>query len=316
MSKGASKIGRYSKKRHKDNKMQLMLIREKKYSVPLLFNHTDAQDIYIRCVNSFSDVTTNDWRKQIHNLADLYALAKSAVKQGFFGIDEYTDIITVTGVEIDLRRAFFQITEACYGVLFYQFMSAYRKLPELGEMPKHDFLETVLRNQEDMQLFNNFMPGSRWIGDILHIESDMDTLSLNTSDAVKVMGSQIADVYKSIAKEDNDIQLTFEEVCFMTIINVFYPHKKNPQFKVIQQRVILAFTKYLENKYGSSYHIRLQKLVNYMCQYKKGAQISRKWMMNGKEYLDAVYKTKLMKACCISSFDIETSIKLLQNLKF
>lgn len=296
MSKSKIKIGRYSKERHYQNKTTVAVMEKKQVTVPYLLNYSDCQDLTIACHNSFSPLLNIPWESEIENFAEQVLLVQDSLQKGFFPKDQYHDIHKITGVEIDYRKIFTHFCEKIMIVNFKYFVQALRKLPGLRDLPQKQFMSAFLEQKEDLEFTAMISSLNKWNNETLTLDmGGGNSLAVSQKNITNISDPEITQIHIDWSRRIEEAKLTYEELTFMLSLNALRPTKGKYHLASLYDRFVLAFTRYLESKYGKSYHVRLQELVDLMVSFKLRAMQGFKWMKDNEEYLETMYESKLLK---------------------
>lgn len=296
MSKSKIKIGRYSKARHTENKNTVAMIEQKKTAVPYLINFTDCQDVTILCHNSFSPFLNIDWKNEINNFHVEFPMVKKCLNQNFFTKNQYMDIKKITGVEIDHRKVFTKFCVKLMAINFRIFIRALKNLPGINELSHEEFISAFLQQKEDLELTSILNSLNVWEGDILKMSfgPGLD-LHVTREQMSSISDTKITEMHMNWAKQLDASKLSFEELSFLLALNALRPTSGKRHFQIYYDRFVLAFTRFLESRYGNSYHIRLQELIDLMVTFKLRAKDGAKWMTENEDYINNVYDSDFMK---------------------
>ncbi|CAD5118974.1 unnamed protein product [Dimorphilus gyrociliatus] len=267
------------------------------------------------CNCSFSHFLNINWHSEIEEFDREFQRVKAVTERGFFSKDEYMDIYKVTGVEVDSRRVFGEFCEKIMKSTFARFASSVRNLPGLDELSAIEFVLTILENKEDVQLPIAISQGNKWVNDSLLMKLDDEhILEMTKQQFINMCDPGMTAVHQECSRLIEKTNLTFEETTFLVSLNLLYPKRERRHLIHMHQRFILAFTRYLESQYGTKYHIRLIELVNLMSSLKLHARTGQKWLRDNEEYLNTVYRSKIMKIFT-KNLPLEQANTLLKELK-
>lgn len=286
MSKKAIRTGRYTKEIHRMNKKNMILHETKNEVIPYLFNQSDSQDLVVRCINLFYEAANIDWKQEVEDFELKFQSAISFTDAGLFSKSEYMDVYKVSGLEIDCRRPFMNFLNSIFEVGLKRFYKAIRNIPGLNELDEKNFIISVFKRKQDVQMYYNTRGHLLWTegGLVLRID-DNHVLNLKKNDIVNLMDSEMAMSEEKFFREKKSLDVTLEESIFILVINLLTPSKEHPSFKSFQNRFILAFTKYLESTYGKGYQKRLLNLVNFAAGFHKVSESINRWMRNNVDYV-------------------------------
>lgn len=313
MSKAKTKIGRYSKERHKKNRNQIAVIEKRTAAVPFLPKNSDAQDILIFCFKSFEDIKVKDWKSEIENFELFFSSACSVIDGGIFSKNDYMDIYEATGVELDERSAYSSFVEVTLGATYKRLLRSLRRLPGLRDLSLQDFLCITLSNKDVMNMIVVVLSKGNITSDLLEYKMDDQHVlkmpkehMLNMSDETIVKNQALC--FNKVAEAN----VSFEEAIFLVAVCMFSPNKNYPNLSTNHRRFTLSLVKYLEDNYGKTYHLRLQKLISIVTYFKEQCISGIKWLKENEEYLKQIYKTKLMRALIVCT-EVEDAVQMLDE---
>ncbi|CAD5118970.1 unnamed protein product [Dimorphilus gyrociliatus] len=314
MSRAKTKVGRYTKQRHKENKQQLANIEMKKIMVPYLSIYSDSQDMIIICHQSFRDLLVENWALEVENFNHIFSRALHSMSSGIYTKQEYMDVLEVTGIEIDDRSSYTRFIEIFIEVLYKRIMRCLRRLPGLNQLNHKDFYKTILSHKENLCVLIEVASKANWTPEGLAFQLGNQRSVLLPSDyMVKMTDKEIAESQHKRGIKLTEVNLKFEEAIFLTTIFMLSPTKCQPHFQDFYQRFMFAFTKYLEENYGSNYHLRLQKLISTIAFFREDNLRQKKWVKNNEEYFTKMYKTDLLKAFSVID-DLDEGVEILSRL--
>ncbi|CAD5118975.1 DgyrCDS7638 [Dimorphilus gyrociliatus] len=304
MSKDSIKIGRYSLERHEKNRKTLKDLKNKSINIPYLPIGSDSQDIVVLCQNCFSLFPIKDWTTKVDGLREKVLRVNEVFDDHLYNSEQFMDIYETVGVEIDNRRVFAELFEMIITTVFNGFSEALINLPIAKELQPEDFFSKALESLEDVNLIMASFSLSLWKNDSLAIPFD-DNLTLNIpkSSLAQIVDVNLLDSQKETIEILSQLHITFEEAIFITTLNFLKPTTKYPQLHGIYERFTLAFTRYLENKYGSSFHYGA-----YTCE---GCKVF--FTRSSKKYIDYVCLTNRKQ--CVSNTDYAFSCKFCRYKK-
>ncbi|CAD5118972.1 unnamed protein product [Dimorphilus gyrociliatus] len=315
MSKSKTKIGRYSKERHEENRKQLVNFNMRKSKIPYLLQYSDAKDVVIICNQSFENFTIKSWIAEVEDFTELFQRALGTVSQNIYSKEQYMDVLEVTGVEIDHRRNYSKFVETTMVVTYTRALKCLRRLPGLDTLPDKDFFRTVLSHKENIYVLMAIASQVNWSQEGVTFRLDDNHKIILPADYLaKMSDSDIANKQAYAGKKITDIGLTFDEAVFLTAIQMFCPTKTHPHLQDFQHRFLLAFTNYLEEHYGNKYHERLQELISLSTYFKESIHQGKKWLKKNENYLKMIYTTNIMRAF-IAEPDLDVGVELLKGLK-
>lgn len=316
MSRDRIKIGRYSKERRHQAQIELLKIKKNQLMIPFLPKYSDAQDIMIRCNQSFSNFFVENLSHEIKDFEKIFEAGKCFLKQGLFDREKYMDFYEIAGFELDDRRIFHNLSELVLLISLKKFFRAIRELPGLNEVPKKDFYEIILKNRMDYFIMLIAISGNHWNGDELIMRYDKThTMILKKQDLEFFTDKYYANLQKEFDDRISEVELTYEETTFLIAINMLKHAQRHSNFKLIHTRFILSFTRYLECKYSRDYHLRLREIINLQAYLNEKMFKMKKWLNKNQNYLKCMYSQSVVKAF-FAIQDLNEAIKLLEKFHF
>ncbi|CAD5118969.1 unnamed protein product [Dimorphilus gyrociliatus] len=315
MSKDKIKIGRYSTQRTELNKLCHAQAQYHKLIVPFLPQHSDAQDITIRCSQSFSEFFIRDLNDEIENFDLLNQMAEKSLKEASFDRQEFFDIYDVTGIELDNRLTHAQFSEDIAVVSLKHFFRSIKCLPGMNEIPMADFYRIVLSNYGDYYLLLSVISGNHWQDDTLIMNIDSKhSMIMDYTDFIKLCDFQGLKIQQEHDNRITETHLTYEEATFLVAIHMLNSAQKFPQLETLRSRVMLAFIRYLECRYDKNQHLRFSELINLDSFLKEKRYYMKKWLRKHKPHINKRESNKVFKAF-FTMENIDEAAALLQDLK-
>lgn len=296
MSKGAIKIGPYSRERRLENMKQLAQCRKIKFNVPKLPVYSDADDILVLCSIAYNTMKNIQWVSEIENFQmgfSIAALQSQDVQR--VSNHDYMDILEVTGVEADERKHISYLIESFFKVALRKVFPFARQLPGMINLREAEVLFNILSSINFLHLTLTALGVYTWEDDSFVLRFQDYHLKLNRAQIIQAGNEEIADFQMEYHKRFLDLQLTWEETMLILAINLVSSQKKTKESITAHDRLVLAFTRYMQSTYGDSYVIRLQSIVNFLAYFKQFDALVKKFYEQNKKYLNYVFPGVLMK---------------------
>lgn len=288
MSRKKIKIGRYTKVRIKENENSLRSLNSLKESVPFLPKNSSSHDLIVRCINILSCNTVN-LADEIENFEELFNRLSKSFSQGFYPRNDYENVISVTGVEIDNRKYFFDFIDVTYKSALKKFIRILQKFPGFENLSEKDFY-LILHRRLDYIRFIISLVGYVSISNnelIFHLD-ESHILKMRINELENLSDKKLITGARHFFEALEKVKVTFEEIVFLFSLGILSPDKDIPEFVFFQNKFLVCFQEYLENMYGKTYHERMLKLVNMVALFKESYHNGHKWILNNKGYIKKV----------------------------
>ncbi|CAD5118976.1 DgyrCDS7639 [Dimorphilus gyrociliatus] len=315
MSLNSSKIGRTTRERLKSLQMYVKNSQAKSEKVPYLFNQTDSQDLIIMCSNVFSETLNLDWQSTIKDFDIKFKNAARLIEEGFFPQNDFMDILSVTGIEIDNRKGFSSLIDSIIVSSFLHFMKCIKKLPGLDILSEEDYYKVFFAHKHDIELLIYVVGGIIWKDEIIIINfDDKHQLKVPKKILESLLDDQAVNLEEEACIRITEANITFEEALLIIALRLFSPNKKFPHFKEFHHRLAVAFTRYLKSQYSNKYYLRFLQLMNLFSYFNEAYLIGDKWIANNFEYLSTIHcRPELLRHVWLD-MDIRETMNLLQSL--
>lgn len=315
MSRSAIKVGRYSKLRHEQNLRKRDNFERLKTIIPFLPRHTFSDDLLTQYTKTFNHITSLDWMPDYKPYCQS---ANSIIQQGTVSKEMYMDVLEVTGVELDGRKEFMEISSAFSKESFVQILPELRGLPGMLELTDEDFKLNILSHYDQFAWV--YFPSGfyRLQGEDLCMKVENNELIMNKNVLVNFSDETAYQQEIDFIHRYQDIALTFEESVLILAFSLVRPDKKQPHFQSIYNRLVLTFTRYLERQYGKNYETRLGDIVSFLSFAAQARLEEIKWIKKNYDYVRHIYQNDiLLKILCHggTSEEIDKVSQWLNNFK-
>lgn len=295
MSKERIKIGRYSRERRQQNFSKLSAIIAKKPTIPYLMNFADADIVTVYCRESFSKYRDIIWGNEIENLYDKMSLTLLEVTNNTCPREDFMDVLEVCGIEIDSRRNLIEIGENFLRKNLKYLYSFARDLPGGRELPPDDFLQHFFNQTEDIKFtLVCAHEASEENGD-LNFRIDNHFFKMQKSEMINLFDQQLSNLLYENLNRKNELKITPEESMFIFATHIIQPKPNFPQLSIANQRLNLAFTRYMQTVYGEGYHNRMRDLINFIAFFKESVFVVKKWIRKHEKYLNHLSNCKIIR---------------------
>ncbi|CAD5117312.1 DgyrCDS6098 [Dimorphilus gyrociliatus] len=295
MSRDRIKIGRYSRERRRENFNKLSEIISNKPSIPHMMNFADADIVTVYCRESFSKFTDATWGKEIHNLYERLYSAILETQGSSWSKEDFMDIVEVTGVEIDGRRSFAEISQKLLKRNIQFLYKFARALPGGKELPNEKFVVDFFNYPEYIKFAIAMSYNFYWSNDEFVFTVDDKQFLMHKNELEHFLDKEVLSYQMEISERKNKLNLTVEETMFVFALQIIKPSAQYPKMGVANQRLNLAFTRYLQTTYGNDYHKRLRDIINFVSFFNEKIYFLKKWTKKNERYLNYLTDCKLMK---------------------
>ncbi|CAD5121726.1 unnamed protein product [Dimorphilus gyrociliatus] len=313
MSKGAIKIGPYSRERRLENMKQLAELRQIKFHIPKLPVYSDADDLLVLCSIAFNHMRNIQWTSEIENFHSGFNLALQA-QDARLSNHDYMDILEVTGVEADERKHSSILIENFFKVAIKNVFPFARQLPGMMNLREAEILFNILSSINIVHLTFAVLGVYTWQGEEFFLNLQNYRLGLDRNHMIQISNQEIADFHIEYHKRFLNLQLTWEETMLILAINLVSSQKKCKESMAAHNRLVLAFTRYMQSTYGNSFVIRLQSIINFLAYFKQFDGLVKKFYEQNKKYLNYVFPGVLLKFL-YNIGQVEESKNLLDDLQ-
>lgn len=273
---------------------------------------TDCDNLTLICSSGFTNIVNTDWNCEIQGFQKLFDNAKHHFKRGYYSKDEFTDVLSVTGVEIDGRSFMMKLAENFMEVFLIKLMRVTRNFPGMKDMEKKDFIKVFFENRFYVSLVMNL--GMTDLKYLSEFNVKDESIKLTDIDIANLNGETINELQKDSFKRLNRLKLTPEEIMLILGINLTGSKKEFPFLKLVNNRLLACLQRYLENTYGEKFHLRMIEIVNVVSCLRAQETRIRNYWRNNIEYLNHLYTNKLIFS--LWGFeDIQSIVEMIEDMK-
>ncbi|CAD5121735.1 DgyrCDS10212 [Dimorphilus gyrociliatus] len=315
MSRTRIKTGRYSREKHTQLKELSKNSQNLSVNIPVLLNFSDADDIIVKCSNLLVCMKDFNWSEKVENFNQIVCDMNKILDEGFFPKDDFEDIRQVTGVEMDDRRKFSDYNGLLKEANLRHWLPFVKSLPGMFELDDLTFFKHISDHIYDMYLILYTSEVYNWGSGGLGIKLDKQKVLIKNESFKSLNGSEIMNIQDKFGRRWQEVNLTHEEAILVFTLNLVSPGIIGENFPSVFNRILLAFTRYLQSKYGDDYHIRMGEVVNFLAFSNELKHSCYQWRKQNQRYLNYIFDTPCLRILwggCTS--DIEKHINLLSPL--
>lgn len=316
MSRTRIKIGRYSKETQSELKEIAKQTTEKTlFNIPSLLCFSDADDTIVRCSNLFEGMREINWSKQLDDSNGLLEKMDNILTGGFFSKTDFEEVLEVTGVEMDDRKLFTTSNCKLKEITLRHWLPFVRCLPGMFELDDLTFFRNLHYHVDDFHLLNRMERICKGNTSAQDVETQIKGIDLSSKHLLNLNGPEILKIQQSLDEKLRKLNLSHEEVILIFILNLLLSRLNVGNFSKFYQRILLAFTRYLQNIHGDSYHVRYGELVNFLAFVAEQKHLSNQWRQKNRQYLSYIFDSpaaNILWGGCI--MDIEKHLDILSPL--
>lgn len=288
MSRNKIKVGRYSKEMHSKNRMKLQKLSSYPTSCtrPMkLLQFTDADDFLTKLETFASKIYNLNWSSEIKDLEKLSIKLNETLSNGLFPKDDFLNVLSVTGVELDNRREMISFTSRVSEIFLQHGLSFLKSLPGVCNLDEKTFVDFICTEYYYIQNIFSLISIFEWIDEGLRINLSGREILISNDAINSAMGENLREITDSIHNYSKSMELTQLEFFFLGFLKMLERRSDIPQLKFTHERLLLSLTRYLENTYGQNYHVNLGKMVNFFAEYETRQLKLKNFYKLNKEYL-------------------------------
>ncbi|CAD5121725.1 unnamed protein product [Dimorphilus gyrociliatus] len=297
MSRDKIKIGRYSKKRKRYNESLIYGDEiSRKINLPNSPSFSITEDVLTQCRISLSQLKNINWHEEISNLDNMIDEINQMNEIEFFSIQDYMDIVSVTGIEPDNRKTFINLSEELLRVALRYLVSFVQCLPGTENLSKAELIALTVPALNYMVLIytaNRSLSVSET--GTLTMCLNGKQMQLNFACIEKLSPETGEDLRVESYKRMMNLQITQEEAMLIVAYTVLKPSQRYPQLKAGQDQVTIAIHEYLKKTYGKSYLDRLRSIIEFINESNQLDRLSKQSHSKCPEYVKYVYQTPQLK---------------------
>lgn len=314
MSRNKIKIGRYSKKRKRLNEV-LVHGEEKsrKVSIPSSPSYSITDDIIDQSRICIQQVKNIIWRNEIEDLDEKVNFINEMSSVEFFEIEDYMDIVLVTGIEPDNRKIWINLSEEILAITLKYVMPFIQCLPGIETLSKTNLILKVLPAFNLIALLHA-IEKRLWFEDenFVFILNGKE-LKIKKSCFGKMASSDPdrEDIRAEYLKKILSLNVSQEDIMLLMALSILRPNKDLPQLKTCHDQILLVLHEYL-SKEEEKYIDRLRDIIEFINIYNKLDSATKVYYKSYPEYVNFVYKNPAMKG--YSTYNTEKTAELLAKL--
>ncbi|CAD5121728.1 unnamed protein product [Dimorphilus gyrociliatus] len=310
-------MGRYTNDRRRKHKILYHKIRENSSNVistPYLFSNTDADDILMRSCNTFLNIRSVRWTKEIQNLHGEMERAIHMMEQGLFSLKDYTKILETTGFEVDNRKSFISVIENFMEVVLLNILPFAKQLPGLNDMNSSEVLCRLLSCTSLLHLALTTEMMHSFEGEYFVVNVEGKKLQMNYRGLIPLSDEEHVESLKDYHFRLVSLDLTLEEILLLFALSLVSPEKKYPQLINAQKRIHKAFTRYMQMTYQHRYLERMRSVVNTLAYMREFSMNHYKMLRKNQKYFSYVYQSPIVKTLYRVG-DMEENLRSIKALK-
>lgn len=309
MSRDAIRHGPYTIVRKLKNKLLVAEIEKRKLASPNALPYMDADDFLILGSSTFHEIRNLLWPTKIENFDTVFDEATKVLESGLFHHHVYMDVFETLGFTLDNRKIISTLIEKMLKIVFTQLICFMMKLPGLNELDPIDFIENLIRNYDIICLVIIVLSQSSWDNQKFFINVHGKSLALTWEDVSYLHGDVFKKFLKVLATSVHPLNFSIEEIYYVFSIYLLADNKRFPKLQTGYNRIVLSFTRYLENTYGKDYHTRISKIVNYVGSLKEVVHWAKKSEKNEK-YLKHLYESEFFVSLWFNDIDKQNNFAM------
>lgn len=296
MSRTRIKIGRHSKETNQE-KLKKLRFYQSRALIPSLPAFSNTDDLLVFCFNLINNVMEKDWSSQAISFQDKITDLEKLPNSSMFNLDDYLNILEVTGIEMDERADMSRPHCNLYEIGLKSYLPYLKCLPGLNEMSNIEFMKLVSDHEFDSCAINLLEPVFKFKQGI---ELNFPNRSiLFTHAKLKLwLGGPLVDTRIETRMLLESSKLTFEEKMLLFVLNLTLPINRPQSSKSIHKRLLLALTRYLQRNYGDSYEIKFNQIIHVMNKMIEKRQFYNNWRKRYANYFSRVYGTPILRIVC------------------
>ncbi|CAD5126243.1 unnamed protein product [Dimorphilus gyrociliatus] len=299
MSLNYIRHGRYSREKKQVTCERIAEVTEKKNmmmcSIPALPNFTDADEILMGCCNIISDIQNIDWEKDFPHLDSLLQAAKEGINSISYPLEQYHDIFCLSGLEVDNRRQFSGSVQQIIEYNVKRWTKYSRKIPGLHDLSEDEIFSHLCSHSDLIYVTIVAFNIHRWSKEDLTLTLNNQSILVSRRSIDYLLDKRDSKMKMNIFEKFSTLNPTFEELTLIILLTLLKPNDKYPQFQHYYDKIILGFTRYLQNIHGNNFIGRMNDIVNFLSFMSMETYNAGKWRPTVKDYYTTIFAGDIMK---------------------
>ncbi|CAD5118968.1 DgyrCDS7637 [Dimorphilus gyrociliatus] len=292
MSTKGIKIGPYTKKRREENLKFAEKLQSRKSTVYSMLSHSDADDIFIQTTNATTIFTNIVWSDEIHNFDLQFQNAQTSLENIYIPFNEYSDILEVTGLELDDRKGFLHFLETLFNIWYRYSLIFSRSLPGMTDLKLKDLISISFKNADMLYILDVMYPLFYLDKENIYFGFNDRILKIECERMKHVLDNQTVQVLTTLYYDIKEINLSKEEAVFLYSLHLVSGGEK-PHFAELYNRILVSFIRYLKGIYTDKYETRLLRLTNFIAKIRVDLLEDKRWSIQHQKYLQYFFKDPL-----------------------